>query len=149
MPRTWCSLNSWSQQVLKQDVGRSIKAGSPSDSQRLGHPSRPCLGTTAGKTSVRLCFSRIFPSSGRVPTLLPLTGLFAGFGQTNGPHSFKLSINTFRQIFFWEQTYLPQEGSGFRWKLGEGMIATQKSKGIWEAEENNLTLEVSLFYLQR
>lgn len=29
------------------------------------------------------------------------------------------------------------------------MIATQKSKGIWEAEENNLTLEVSLFYLQR
>lgn len=28
-----------------------------------------------------------------------------------------------------------------RWKLGGGMIATQKSKGIWEAEEINLTLK--------
>lgn len=28
------------------------------------------------------------------------------------------------------------------------MIATQKSKGIWEAEEINLTLKFSLFYAQ-
>lgn len=29
------------------------------------------------------------------------------------------------------------------------MIATQKSKGIWEAEEINLTVKISLFYTEK
>lgn len=49
-------------------------------------------------------------------------------------------MNTSRQMFL----YLPQEGSGFGWRLGGGMIATQKSRGIWEGEEINLTLGISL-----
>lgn len=36
------------------------------------------------------------------------------------PCSFEPPMNTSRQFFF----YLPQEGSGFRWQLGGGMIAT-------------------------
>lgn len=72
--------------------------------------------------------------------------LFAGFYQTSVPRSFRLPVNNLRQTY--EQNYLPQEGSGFKWKLGGGMIATQMSKGIWEAEEINLTLKISLFYAQ-
>jgi len=47
------------------------------------------------------------------------------------------------------QNAVPQEGRGFKWKQGGGMIATQKSRGIWEAEEINLTLKICLLYTQK
>lgn len=95
-----------------------------------------------------LCCTRTLPPPECMPRLLLqaicfgfffffICTLFAGFYQTSVPRSFRLPVNNLRQTY--EQNYLPQEGSGFTWKLGGGMIATQMSKGIWEAEEINLT----------